>query len=204
MPSRTTPRKIALFGGAFDPPHVGHALAIRQILDTGDFDEVWVSPTGSRPDKVSVAPGADRIVMVQGMLTDVFAGEPVKLVTHLITERLLLPTTYDELQYLTETYPGHTFTVVIGRDQATQLPQWSRFMELQRIARFLILARDGRPALIPEGVAANVINPDDVAWMSLSSTEIRNHIRGNIPVAGTLLPGTLRYIKEKNLYKRKE
>lgn len=189
---------IALFGGAFDPPHVGHALAIRQILDTGMVDAVWVVPTGKRPDKESTASGEARLHMVSLLISELFANDPVFVKDHLIHEAL--PTTYDELQYLAKTNPNHRFSVAIGRDQALALTGWHHYEELRQIARFLVLVRDGRPIPDMSDAQADIIDPDSVAWMNCSSTEIRKRLAENIHISG-MVPGAVeRFIRKEQLY----
>ena len=198
--SNSKQKKIALFGGAFDPPHVGHALAIRQILDTAQFDEVWVIPTGTRPDKKTVAGGQERLAMVSLLIETMFSEEPVYPKDHLIHGDKALPTTFDELRYLQQQYPSLAFCIAIGRDQALVLQNWHRFAELRQLAHFLILVRDGRP--IPEQLPADtqVIAADTATWMNCSSTDIRNRIAKNKPISGLVPPVIQRYITKRQLY----
>lgn len=195
-------KHIALFGGAFDPPHFGHALAIRQILDTKRFDEVWVTPTGTRPDKTSRASTQDRRTMITLMLREVFTKEPVVLASHILDANGALPTSIDEMRFLTKMHPSYRFTIAIGRDQAEALPTWNDFEELRQETTFLILARDGAPTHLPDGVDAIVLHPDDVAWMNISSTHVRNQIRAGAFIEGTTTGAIERYIAEKQLYRK--
>lgn len=197
--SNSKQKKIALFGGAFDPPHVGHALAIRQILDTARFDAVWVVPTGNRPDKQSLAEGEKRLHMASLLVSELFSDDPVYLKDHLIRESL--PTTYDELRHLYAAYPNHRFSVAIGRDQALALPKWHRYEELRHIAHFLVLVRDGRPLPKSLDAQADIIDPDSVAWMNCSSTEIRRRLHNNLHISG-MVPGVVeRFIRKEGLYR---
>lgn len=200
----TENRNIALFGGAFDPPHVGHALAIRQILDTNLFDQVWVAPTSIRPDKVSSADDADRKEMLRLLIKDLFQDEPVVLASHLIDHPGELRTTIDELRYLKQRHPKHVFSVAIGRDQAEALPHWNAFDELRLEAQFLILVRDGAPVTIPAGINATILDPSSVAWMNLSSTEIRNRLLSESFIEGMVPHVVERYITARQLYRKEK
>lgn len=200
MQKKKEKRSIALFGGAFDPPHFGHALAIRQILDTGLFQAVWVTPTGARPDKVSRASAEDRRAMVKVFLQELFVNEPVVLAEHLLDADKPLPTTIDELRYLARVHPDTRFSVAIGRDQAEALERWHAFEQLARMAHFLVLTRDGVPVSIPKGVEATVLDPAGAAWMNISSTDIRARLRDHRSIAGMVPRGVLRIIERKHLY----
>jgi len=196
--------RVALFGGAFDPPHVGHALAIRQILDTALFDSVWVVPTSIRPDKVSAASDEDRQALVQALIDEMFPLEDVQLRTHLLDAQGKLQTTIDELRYLSKTYPECDFTVAIGRDQAEKLSTWNAFEELTDIARFLVIARDGKPVELGEDIDATLLNPSSVAWMAISSTDIRSRLRANKDIEGMVPRSVLDLITNRHLYHKEE
>ena len=65
-------KKIALYGGAFSPPHLGHASVIEAILRLFPCDEIWVMPSADRHDKIVSASGEHRIKMLELMITELF------------------------------------------------------------------------------------------------------------------------------------
>lgn len=197
-------KKVALFGGAFDPPHIGHVVAIRQILDTKKFNEVWIVPSGTRRDKRSVASPKDRLAMTRLLVKHAFAPrENVKVLvkSHLIKDPDAFPFTVQEVEFLKKKYPKALFTIAVGADQAQVLQYWHNAEKLFQLVDFLILARDGRPANIHPKCRATLIDPDLAIWISISSTELRKRLgRGNSISGFTLLP-IVRFIQNKKLYR---
>jgi len=187
---QTNPKQIALFGGAFDPPHVGHAAAIRRIVQSARFDEIWVVPTSIRPDKHSVASDTDRKAMCKLLLEHFFSVEDpeqgrraersIHLATHLLDRPGQYPTTFDELVYLRDTYPSVAFTVAIGSDEAAILNRWHRVKELMRTTPFFVFPR-------PEHI---------------SSTRARELLAQEASVAHLVPEPIVRYIQNHHLYRK--
>ena len=63
-------RNIALYGGAFDPPHIGHIKLIRSLVDVKGIDEVWLMPCGDRNDKKLLLPKDKRFDILKMLFKD--------------------------------------------------------------------------------------------------------------------------------------
>jgi len=197
--------RVALFGGTFDPPHIGHMVAIRQILDTKKFDEIWVVPSGVRRDKRSIAPPHDRLTMTRLLVKHAFPPlENVKVLvkSHLIKNPDAFPFTIQEVEFLQKKYPGLRFTVAVGADQAQVLQYWHNAEKLFGMLDFLILARDGRPANVHPKCRATLIDPEEAIWMSISSTQLRRRLAHGHSISGLTLLPIVRYIQKRKLYRR--
>jgi len=107
--------KIAIFGGSFDPPHMGHAMVIQWILLTGQADEVWLLPTFAHALKDrNLSPWEDRCDWCN-RLAEVIDPGAVAVCT--IEETLPQPSyTIRTLEALDDLYPEHEFRLVIGSD----------------------------------------------------------------------------------------
>lgn len=197
-----TRKRVALFGGAFDPPHFGHALALRQLLDTKRFDEVWVVPTGMRPDKQSLASPQDRLRMAELFCGSVFPQNgPVLVKSHLVDDPNAYPVTAKELAMLQGLHPDISFTVAIGPDQAGVLDTWETGEKLAERVDFFVVARDGRPAHVPKGFRARLLDPKKALWANLSSTDIRQRLKANQSISGLTTQSVIEYIEKHNLYR---
>ncbi|OHA47651.1 MAG: hypothetical protein A2806_03475 [Candidatus Terrybacteria bacterium RIFCSPHIGHO2_01_FULL_48_17] len=192
---------IALFGGAFDPPHLGHLTAIRQIFDAKRFDGVWVVPSGMRPDKQSHASPQDRLAMTRLLVKHGFdTHEPVFVKTHLVDAPDSYPFTIQELEYLKTQHPNTAFTVAIGSDQAQALHQWHNPEKLCALADILVIVRDGRPTTISFPCNTTILDPKDNIWLNISSTELRWRIAHEKPIFGLTLLPIAEFIDNKKLY----
>jgi len=153
-------KTIALFGGSFDPPHVGH-LAIVNALRSLDFiDEVVIMPTFLNPFKSSFyAPGELRLQWLKEMFND---AKNVVVSNFEITQNSATPT-IKSVNYLLKKYAK--IYLVIGADNLASLKQWHNYEELISKVTFIVAPRDG--IFIPKDFL--VLNVDE----NISSTQIR-------------------------------
>ncbi|WP_420237938.1 nicotinate (nicotinamide) nucleotide adenylyltransferase [Telmatobacter bradus] len=151
-------KKIALFGGSFDPPHRGHLAIARAAWQALELDEVLFAPVGTQPLKPggAAASFADRVAMTRLALTDE-PGFALSLVD------APGPTgqpnySYDTLLRLQEELGAETqLFCLIGADSLAHLRLWHRAAELPFLATFVVAARPGFPlqsfnALLPAGL----------------------------------------------------
>jgi len=121
-------RKIAIYGGAFDPITNGHLTMAAQIVHSGMTDEVWLVPSGPRPDKPNLKTSViDRFCMCQLAVNQCFSRNFPVLVDdcECFVEEALA--TYDLLCALKEKNPGCDFTFVIGSDwlqEGSSMADW--------------------------------------------------------------------------------
>ncbi len=119
--------RIALFGGSFDPPHLGHVLAATYARVMGGVDEVWVVPVARHAYAKPIAPWEQRWALCQAA----FAGLGF---VRLRDDELRNPHgyTFGLLAALRSGHPGHTWFLVGGTDTAADLGNWHRGAELRR------------------------------------------------------------------------
>jgi len=123
------PKRVAIYGGAFDPPTNSHLTCAAEIVHSGCADEVWLVPCGPRPDKPKLkTPAIDRYCMCQIAVNTVFSPDfPVK-VSDIDTGRQMAAFTYDLLCSLRERHPGVQFAFIIGSDwlqPGTNIAEWT-------------------------------------------------------------------------------
>eukprot|EP01064_Diplonema_japonicum_P039311 TRINITY_DN981_c2_g1_i1.p1 TRINITY_DN981_c2_g1~~TRINITY_DN981_c2_g1_i1.p1 ORF type:complete len:270 (+),score=32.79 TRINITY_DN981_c2_g1_i1:61-870(+) len=221
-------RRVAVYGGAFDPVTNGHLSCAAEIVHSGIADEVLMVPCGPRPDKPKMHTKAtDRYVMLQIAVNTSFSpGFPVKVSDIEIYEPKALAT-YDMLSSLRLQHPGVDFMFVVGSDwlqSGQDLRQWTSREgktgdKLVSEFDFLIIKRPGYdlpPALDTFGPRFSVLSlPHGMNYVdsNVSSTEIRKRVAvseqvrefmaGNhLTSADGLVPtGVLAYIQRQGLYK---
>lgn len=137
----------ALYGGSFDPPHVGHQMACLYLLEALGAEAVWLVPTGSHAFGKPLRPFAHRLAMVQAL------AAPLGPRAHACAvegELAGTSTTYGTLEHLAHQHPGRRWAVVVGADLVGQLGRWDRATELFDRAGLVVLGRGGVPPLGPE------------------------------------------------------
>lgn len=189
--------KVALLGGAFNPPHLGHLWIARQVLDFTDVDRVWYVPNfgqkyfGITPHKV-VASVEDRIAMTR--LTE-FSCVTTSTIE---TDHKLDGQTIHLLPLLPA---EHEFSFIIGSDQLPRFNQWYGYEELTKAMRFLVFPRFGYPIeqLYP---GMEVVDHEEfLVTTNISSTKVRARVAKNLPISGFVDPSVERYIYNHGLYR---
>jgi len=195
-------KHIALYGGSFDPPHLGHIAVINALLNVKGIDEIWIIPTGDRVDKKHNASANDRKLMVSLMLSNIFGDElPVRLDTVQLEEKIPGSTTMELIDYLKDKHPDCQFSFVIGSDLIDDIPKWKSAERLMRECSFLLVVRYGTK--VPENLPGYItsIQNTQLFHATLSSTLIRQFTKEGKCIAGLVPPSVLRHIEKKNLYR---
>lgn len=215
--------RVAIYGGAFDPPTVDHMRACAQILRSSRVDEVWLTPCGARPDKPALRTStSDRWAMCEIAVNTVFPPRlPVKVCDVDVTrDRAFF--TYDLLNKLSAEHDAtHEFVFVVGTDwfqEGTDIRTWESDAGGERKVTghllveeydFLVLKRPGFPPhgdLSDYGPRFSYLDVDGDEEMiegNGSSTAVRNRLKktGDLDSAAGLVPaGVLAYIYRHHLY----
>lgn len=135
-------KKIAIYGGTFDPVHHAHLILARQAIETLGLAKVILVPAAISPLKKAapVASGEVRLAMLRAAIK----GEPEFELSE--CELLRAPPSYtiDTVEDIRRREPGATMYCLIGEDNVEQLPKWHRFAELERSVEFVVLDRSGK------------------------------------------------------------
>lgn len=188
--------KIGLFGGTFNPIHNGHIALADKLLRAAKLDEVWLLVTPQNPWKVQMDLLDDdiRLEMARAAVED----KP-GLVASDYEFHLPRPSyTWDTLQSLSNDYPDHRFTLLIGGDNWVKFDQWYAHDKILANYDIAIYPRKGcaidRTSLPPrvQLLRTRLIN--------ISSTEVRQHIAQGLPIDGLVPPQVATIIHERKLY----
>ena len=185
----------ALFGGSFDPVHLGHLVVAEAAADVLGA-HVRLMPAREQPFKrgAAAATPAQRAEMLELAVR----GNPRLSVERIELE---LPTpsyTVRTLRALAEREPGNRFTLLLGADAARELPAWHEAVALPGLADVVVFARLGR-TLGPELPIQRVI---DVPAVAVSATEIRRRVAEGRSIR-YLVPDAVReYIAAHGLYRK--
>ena len=182
--------RLGLFGGSFDPVHLGHLAIARAAVEQAGLDRLTFLPAARNPFKENnfrFAPGERlellRLAVADDARLDVSDWE------------LLRPPpsyTIETVRHFAALFPGVALFWLIGSDQLEGLPRWREFPELARTVTFLCAPRSGSPLSGAGSEISNLKSEIGLVWLSLppsaaSSSEIRRRLSlGEIPA--DLLP----------------
>lgn len=181
---------IGLFGGAFNPPHLGHVMIAQQVLDFTDTDEVWFLPSFGQIPPKPVESATHRLIMTKLLVL------PRTRVSTIEIEHSLDGDTVHLLSHLPH---EHTFRFIIGSDQLPTFHLWGNWEELLRNMPFLVFPRYGFPnePLYPN---MTVISDEFLMGSNISSTKIRERIRRGLPIDQFVPFPVASYIRQNKLY----
>lgn len=185
----SSPARIGLYGGTFDPVHQGHLHLIEQLFARDIVDELIVVPAGEPwlRSRAPFASGEDRLTMAALAIKTL----PENIRSHVwvsdVEVRRSGPTyTIDTVQELKTFQPDAKWLLILGSDAYASIEQWHRSAELQALIEILVIARDG------EGL--------DIEALPVSASQIRAHIQAHETEIKYLPESVWAYIKERNLY----
>lgn len=196
-----TVRRIGLYGGSFDPPHLAHLALARVARDTLGLSELRWQPAGQpwqKPRRL-VASDAQRVAMLRLLIGD----EPGFLVDTCELERQGPSYTIDTLREVGAEAPDGQRFLVIGADQFARLHTWHQAEEIPRLATLAVAAREGQAVVPPAGWAGAPL-----AWVELplpridiSATEVRRRAAAGEPVSPLVGEAVAGYIDQHHLYR---
>lgn len=205
MPAPDARAPTIVFGGTFDPPHVAHVAMALAALRALGAERLLVIPASINPQRVAhpPAPAEERLAMTRLA----FEAEPRAEVLPIEIERAGPSYTIDTLRALATADP-RPLRLLIGSDQALNLPTWREWHEVLRLAPPAIVVRpphrhESLPAALAERcggtAAAWAASILPLAPVEISATEARDALaRGEAPT--TIPPAVLAYIRRRGLY----
>jgi nicotinate-nucleotide adenylyltransferase len=184
--------RIGLYGGSFDPVHLGHLLVAQAAREEAQLDKVIFVPAAQSPFKPDrkVSPANLRAQMLRLAL----AGKTYCEVDLQELERGGISYTIDTLRNYAARFPGAQLFYIVGADHVPLLPKWRDAAELGRLAEFLVIPRPGQPQItFPDGFRGQYLNGFSIA---LSASQIRDRVKNGLPVdllVGSAVAGAIRY-----------
>lgn len=162
---------LGVFGGSFNPPHVGHLAVAEAAAEAAGLDRLLWVPAATPPHKqadASLASTADRLAMTSLATADNTRFE----VSEIEIRRAGVSYTVDTLRALRQAHPGTTLALVLGGDSLAAFPSWREPETILSLARLVVYTRPGTPASMPSALAAHVTVVDAPA-LDVSSTALR-------------------------------
>lgn len=194
-------RRLGVFGGAFDPPHLAHVALARQALAQLELDELVIIPTGGAWHKPrALSPAVHRLAMARlafALLDNTVTDERE-------TRRDGPSYTVDTLNELKAENPLADLFLIIGEDQARSITTWHLWQEVVQSATICVAGRDdSKKAVVDFAPPADLKNRFLRLKMPLtpvSATAIRARVANAEPIAALVGEPVARYIAQHHLY----
>lgn len=196
--------KIAIYGGTFDPIHNGHVMMANYVAHSGLLDEVWilVSPQNPLKRDARISDDATRLEMAR------IATRGLDRVRVSDFEMSLPRPSYTALtlQKLSESYPQHDFSLIIGSDNWLTFDRWRSPVEIASRHPIIVYPRPGydaryhMPRILTEAGIATVSYLADAPVAEISSTFIRTRLSQGADMRGFIPESVARYITSHHLY----
>lgn len=177
--------RVLLFGGSFDPPHVGHQVAMLYALAVSRAEKLLMVPAYRHAFDKQLSPWQHRLEMAR------LAAEPLgaRVEVSAIEQRLGgASRTLHTVRALLEERPGAEIDVVIGADLLGERERWLGWSELEPLVGWLVVGRSGHPEAAGPALA------------EVSSTEVRERVRRGQPIDRLVPAAVCDYIAAHRLY----
>lgn len=168
--------KIGLFGGSFNPIHVGHIVLAQQLRQQARLDEVWlmVSPQNPLKQQMNLLDDDQRLALAQKALDGVDCVRACDYEFHLPKPSY----TWNTLKHLSVDYPQHTFVLLIGGDNWARFERWRHWKDILHKYEVVVYPRDEYPGTV------------QMPLLPISSTEIRERVQAGKSIQG-LVPDSI-------------
>jgi nicotinate-nucleotide adenylyltransferase len=190
--------RVGVFGGSFDPPHVGHLLVVTDAAERLGLERVLFVPTAAQPLKQGrqAAPAAVRVAMVEALVGD----DARFAVERLEVDRGGLSYTVDTLATLADRWPGRELVLLAGADVLATFARWREPHRVRQLATLVVLARGDVAAVGPDfpGGPPTLLPTRRV---DVSSTEVRARLAAGRSIRGFVPDAVAEIIRSAALYR---
>lgn len=171
--------RIAIYGGSFNPMHIGHEKIVDYVLNNLNMDKIIIIPVGIPSHRENNLEQSDTRLKI---CKEIFKGNKKIEVSDIEIKSKGKSYTYDTLLKLMDLYgENNEFFEIIGEDSLKSLKTWKNYEELLKICKFIVFRRkDDKNIQIDEEFLNNkniIILENE--YYDISSTEIRNMVKNN-------------------------
>jgi len=188
--------KLGLFGGTFDPVHLGHLLVAQAAVEELALDKIFFIPAAQSPFKTEnqIAPAEIRLQMLRLAL----AGKTNCEIDEQEIRCGGISYTIETLRDYTRKFPVAKLFYLIGADNISKLTEWREPGELAKLAEFVAIPRPGETmADFPKPFRGKVLKGFPTG---ISSSQIRARVKADLPIENLVLPAVAEAICAARLY----
>ena len=187
--------RIGVFGGTFDPVHVGHIVAACEVRTALGLDRVLLVVAGDPWQKRGrvVAPATERLALVELAIEGIDGVEA----SAIEVEREGASVTADTLEALRR--PGRELFLVLGADAVANMGTWRRLEDTRELATVVVIERAGDTEAAPPGAGWR-FERVPIPRLDVSSTDLRERLAAGRSIDGMVPPAVVRRIRARGLY----
>ena len=193
----TAGERLGIFGGTFDPPHVGHLVAAINVRHALALDRVLLTVSHQPWQKVGSRPlssAVDRLAMVTAAVAAVDGLEASDIELRRGGDSF----TVDTITELLDQDPTRTLFLIVGQDAAAGMPTWERIDEVRRRSELVVVERPGVDSRLPPGWQFERV---EVPRLEVSSTDLRARVVDGRPLDFLVPQGAISVLQERRLYR---
>ncbi|MFR4763020.1 MAG: nicotinate (nicotinamide) nucleotide adenylyltransferase [Anaerococcus obesiensis] len=195
--------KIGLFGGTFDPIHIGHMILMENVINNLDLDKIYVLPNSNPPHKLENKKTALNLRLK--MVNETIKDNPKLEINDYDYRDNEIHYTFDTINYFKKSYPNDEFFFIMGEDSFLDIEKWKNYKEILK-ENLIIFKRYSNKnfSLISKinkvrKYNKNIYLIDNIA-LDISSTLIRNLVKENKSIRYLVNDEVINIIKEEKLY----
>ncbi|HUL44617.1 MAG TPA: nicotinate-nucleotide adenylyltransferase [Bacteroidota bacterium] len=191
--------RIGIFGGTFNPPHVGHLIVIESVREQIPFEKIFVIPSAQTPNKPGavLAPARSRLEMTRLAVE----GNPHLAVSEIEIERKGISYTIDTVIAYSEQYPRADLSLIIGADNLRDFQSWKSPHEILNRVDLVVMNRPGIATVDAKDEFVRLATLVNVPQIGISGTDIRRRVKMGRSIR-YLVPRTVEeYILHHKLYR---
>jgi nicotinate-nucleotide adenylyltransferase len=191
--------RIGIYGGTFNPIHVGHLIVIESVREQLQFDRLLFVPSANPPNKSdpALAPAADRLHMARLAVE----GNREFEISDIEICRGGISYTVDTLKALSDLYPRASLSLIIGADNLIEFQSWRAPDEILDRAELVVMNRPGYAVHGVKSELSRLAKHVNVPQIGVSGTDIRRRVKLGRSIRYLVPPGVEEYIRVKGLYR---
>jgi len=188
--------RIGIFGGSFNPIHIGHLLVAQDILEQLKLDKILFIPAFDPPHKKNLLPFHHRYKMLKLAIEN----NPCFEISNIEAKRKGKSWTVDTLSELQKEYPFDQLYLIMGTDQFAILKNWKEPARLFQMAKVCVISRPGQKRIVKRRFGKDKPIFLEVTLIDIAAQRIRQRIAQNRPVRYMLPEKVFKYIMKHKLY----
>ena len=189
-------QRIGLFGGSFDPVHLGHLLVAQAAVEELDLDRLFFIPAAQSPFKPAVEPAVASARLQ--LLRLALAGKTNYEIDEQEIRRSGVSYTIETLRDYARRFPKAELFYLIGTDNVAKLQEWRETSELARLAQFVAIPRPGQaPVNFPPPFRGRMLKGFP---LDISSSQIHARVKAGLPIDHLVPLSVAEAIRNNGLY----
>ena len=191
--------RIGIYGGTFDPVHLGHLILAETVREQAELDEVWFVPAFINPHKQGRVTAA--VKMRLEMLRFAIAGNASFKLNEIEAKRKSPSYTVETLTEVRSSHPDNELFLIMGADSLTDFPTWREPETILKMAQLIVVNRGRSDVDVPKSVDCQRITICEMPAIDISSTEIRSRIATGKSIRYQTPRAVELYIETNSLYR---